>query len=380
MEIIILVLLTLLIILCVILIILFLFKKNNIKVEGVDKRDLEIFQAQLSEVNVRSDAQLKEYINNLSNTSNEKLNNFEQSLKEMVLKNATSNVEGMNNLGESVRDFILKQTQSTEEKMNLKNKEVREMLTKVTEQSAPIIEVREKVFKLDNLLSQNNKAGKAGEYLLERILTNITGINKNNNLIYERQYKLIKKDEGKGLVVDLFIKGDGSKFVNIPVDSKFPFNAYQSLLNYEITSDEFKKKEAEFKEHVLERVKETSKYVSEEDKTVYSIMFVPSEGIFSYINSMPKIIDKAFNSKVIIAGPSTLIAIIESIDKYMSLFDNINQYDKKIDGLGKIIKYIDNYDEEMNKLFKSIEEMTKHYGQIKIKEKSLRNKYEKLVK
>jgi len=260
------------------------------------------------------------------------------------------------------------------------NQEVRQLLNSVKEQSEPVVEIKEKVAKLDNLLSQNNKAGKAGEYLLERIFTNLTGINKNSNLMFERQYKLKKQEEGKDLVVDLFIKGDGSKFVNIPVDAKFPFNAYQELLNHEVTSDEFKRNEAKFKTDVKNRIAETSKYVSDEDRTVYSIMFIPSEGVFSYINSMPEIIDAAFNKKVIIAGPSTLIAILQSIDKYMTLFDNIDQFDKKVEILEKTIKFLDNYDEQIVKLFKTIETLSEQYEAVKTKENSLKKQYEKLIK
>ncbi|QHX36766.1 DNA recombination protein RmuC [Spiroplasma sp. BIUS-1] len=380
METIIIVLLILLIVLVITMITIMLIKKNNIKVEGVDKKDLDLLQAQLSDLNNKSESQLKEYINNLNNTSNEKLNNFEKSLKEVIANNANKNIEDLSGLGNQVRTWIENQTKNTQDQLTTSNMEVRGLLNQVKEQSAPIFEVKEKVSKLDNLLSQNNKAGKAGEYLLERMLGNLTGTNKNNNLMYETQYKMNKKDGEKSLIVDLFIKGDGSKFVNIPVDAKFPFNAYQSLMDYEVTSDEFKKKSTEFKSDVLNRVKETSKYVSEEDKTVYAIMFVPSEGVFSYINSMPDIIEKAFNSKVIIAGPSTLIAIVQSIDKYMSLFENINQYDKKIDDLGKVIKFIENYDEEMVKLFETIEKLNKQYQNLKTKEKSLMKKYDKVSK
>jgi len=358
MEIILLVLLVVMIFLIVILIILFLFKKNNIKIEGVDKKDLDLLQSQLSEHNTKIKGEIKDVLATNIQTSSNDLKQTERYVKE----------------------WIESQSKETQRQLTVSNQEVRQLLNSVKEQSEPVVEIKEKVAKLDNLLSQNNKAGKAGEYLLERIFTNLTGINKNSNLMFERQYKLKKQEEGKDLVVDLFIKGDGSKFVNIPVDAKFPFNAYQELLNHEVTSDEFKRNEAKFKTDVKNRIAETSKYVSDEDRTVYSIMFIPSEGVFSYINSMPEIIDAAFNKKVIIAGPSTLIAILQSIDKYMTLFDNIDQFDKKVEILEKTIKFLDNYDEQIVKLFKTIETLSEQYEAVKTKENSLKKQYEKLIK
>jgi len=109
-------------------------------------------------------------------------------------------------------------------------------------------------------------------------------------------------------------------------------------------------------------------------------MFVPSEGVFSFINANSDLIDFAFKNKVIIAGPSTLVAILQSVDKYMELFDNIAQADKKIQMLDKTIKYLDNYDEQMEKFFNSVESLINNYENVKVKDKSLRSQYNKLIK
>ncbi|WP_027062961.1 DNA recombination protein RmuC [Mesoplasma seiffertii] len=384
MEKVLLITIIILLVACVgILLVFMVFKKGNGKVYGeggIEKKDFEILQAKLSELNTKTSSELKEYINSLNNTSNEKLSTFERGLKEDIAKSLLNNSQGLNSVETEVKKWILEQNKSTQDKLDLSSKEVRMLLGQVKEQSAPIADVKDRVMKLDNLLSQNNKAGKSGEYLLERLFENFSGINKNTNLLFERQYTLNKKVDDKKLIVDLFIKGDGVKFRNIPVDAKFPFNAFKELFDHEENTNGYNEKVKQFIADVKKRITETSKYVSEEDNTVYAIMFVPSEGVFSFINANSDLIDFAFKNKVIIAGPSTLVAILQSVDKYMELFDNIAQADKKIQMLDKTIKYLDNYDEQMEKFFNSVESLINNYENVKVKDKSLRSQYNKLIK
>jgi|GEM_PF-5968763 len=82
MEIILLVLLVVMIFLIVILIILFLFKKNNIKIEGVDKKDLDLLQSQLSEHNTKIKGEIKDVLATNIQTSSNDLKQTERYVKE----------------------------------------------------------------------------------------------------------------------------------------------------------------------------------------------------------------------------------------------------------------------------------------------------------
>ncbi|AGR41322.1 DNA recombination protein RmuC [Spiroplasma taiwanense] len=381
MEITLLILVIILISVVIILSIVFLLKKSNLKVEGVSKVELELLQSQIENLNIRSSEELKNFMNEINNKSSEKLTNFEKIVKEEFYNSNIKETKKIISLEKEVKNWIESQTKHTEEKLDNSNREVRNLLNTVKDQSTPIFEVKEKIYKLDNLLSQNNKAGKSGEYFLERIFENLAGINKNNNLLFERQYTMKKKDEqDKNLKPDLFIKGEGQKFVNIPIDSKFSFNAYLDIQNLDNNSEVYQNNIKKFKADIKARIKETSKYISEEDNTVYSIMFIPSEGIFSFLSSFAELIDEGFKNKVIIAGRSKLVGIISSVDHYMNLFDNINQADKKIKILGKVIKYMKNYDQQIQSLFKTIENLIENFNALKVKESSLTNMYNKLLK
>ncbi|AKX34322.1 DNA recombination protein RmuC [Spiroplasma litorale] len=370
MEIILIILVSILMLLFITFFILFLLKKNNVKIEGIDKNDIELLKKEIELKNEKILSEQKSIINQT-----------EKDLTNLINAVYSESNKNLNNVDNKVRDFILNQTNDTRKKLEDSKKDLETWLTKLNDHTLPISQVKDKVDRLDNLLSQNNKAGRAGEYLLERILSNIVGNSKSDNIIYKKQYTLQKKSsENKNLIVDLFIEGSSQNFVNIPVDAKFPFNAYEKLTSTKINSNEYKVANSQFILDCKKRITETAKYVSDEDKTVYAIMFIPSESIFYYLTDNHDLIDFAFKNKVIIAGPSTLMAIINSVDRYMSLFDSISSYDKKIDILDKAIKYIDNYDEVISNTFSLIEKLYEEYKKINTKETSLRKIYNKLLK
>ncbi|AOG60936.1 DNA recombination protein RmuC [Spiroplasma helicoides] len=369
MQSIIIALLVILIVLVGALFIIFLKKKVNTKIEGVQKIDLELLKKDIDKESSNKTGELKDA-----------LINSEKQLTALLNEKFNKTSENLNTSDKQVKDFILNQTNSTRDKLEKSVEQLQEWLKKVNDHTLPISEMKEKVNKLNILLSQNNKAGKAGEYFLTRVFDNISSDSKFRNLLFLEQYTMIKKSEnGKQLKVDLFIKGNGSNLVNIPIDAKFPFNAYEKLVNINPDTEDFKKIQNEFVRDCTNRKNEVKKYISIEDKTVYAIMFIPSESIFSYICGHTNLVDDAFKDKVIIAGPSTLMSIILSIENYMSLFNNISKYDKKVDILNKVIKYIDNYDEAMAKLFKSIEQLSESYSNVSKKEKTLKKEYERLI-
>ncbi|WP_338969365.1 DNA recombination protein RmuC [Spiroplasma endosymbiont of Labia minor] len=351
---------TVLVILAIVILILQLKKKADNSTDTTTKSDLNSLKMELTQ--------------NSSNVKNDVIN--------QLLTLRTESNEKINSVETQVKDYITTQLNDTQNKFNLSSNEIRNKIDDVSQKTVFIDNIKHKLDKLDNLLSQNNKAGKAGEYTLERMMANIAGNFKGKNLLFETQYTMQKTIDSKSLRPDLFIKGNGDKFINIPIDAKMPFKEYLKLIeiNEENNPDDYKNHKKAFETDVKKRIDETAKYVSAEDNVVYSIMFVPSESIFSFIIGQTDLIDMAFKKKVIIAGPTTLITIIESIDKYMSLFDNINNYEKKVEILDKTIKYLDNFNVELFNLETKFIALYNQFKEINTKEKSLKKQYDKLLK
>src|SRR5699024_6504364 len=160
-------LLVLLIVFAIIIISILLFKKSKGGNSGIDKKDLDL-----------SSLQIQEYINKSLNESNNKLNEFEKGVIEKFNILGNTSKENIESVQKSLRDLVTTQIKETRDDAEAKAKELRLIMNEVNLKAARISDVKDKVNRLDNLLSQNNKAGKAGEYLLERMMKNIVGMNK----------------------------------------------------------------------------------------------------------------------------------------------------------------------------------------------------------
>ncbi|WP_338971995.1 DNA recombination protein RmuC [Spiroplasma endosymbiont of Panorpa germanica] len=307
--------------------------------------------------------------------------NKTKDVEEKINKLVTHSNSNSNQLLSEVTKHIDSKNEILRQDQNNKASEINNHLINLSKNTANIETINSDVKSISNLLVQNNKAGKAGEYILERIIGNITGSSHHQNILFERQYQLKKKSsQNKGLIIDLMIKGNDSRFVNIPIDSKLPFNEYNKMFNDqgEFIGDSTNNKA--FINDVSKHIDKVSEYISIEDNTVYAIMFVPSESIFSFINTNSDLIERAYKKKVIIAGPSTLMAIISSVDKYMTIFDDIKNYDKKLEVLSKVITYFENYDSSINEMYQELEKVLDKMKNNRTKAKSLRGEYQKLLK
>ena len=111
-------------------------------------------------------------------------------------------------------------------------------------------------------------------------------------------------------------KGDGNVF--LPIDSKFPKEDYERYL---LASSESDRKGAEDALKMLRaRIKDEAgeikkKYINPPRTTDFAILFVPSESMYAELLRIPGFMDDLIRSeKVIISGPTTMSALISSLE------------------------------------------------------------------
>lgn len=113
-------------------------------------------------------------------------------------------------------------------------------------------------------------------------------------------------------------RGEGAESaVWLPVDSKFPLEDYQRLVEAQERADLPAVEESmkALRLRAFQCAREIStKYLSPPDTTDFAIMFVPTEGLFAEIIRQPGVVEELQGRhRVVIAGPTTFAALLNSL-------------------------------------------------------------------
>lgn len=164
---------------------------------------------------------------------------------------------------------------------------------------------------LKKVMSNVKTRGILGELQLSSVL---------EQLLSPAQYeKNIATKPGSRDVVEYAIKLPGKEEtpVYIPVDAKFPLEAYNRLLDAYDASDAAAVASAvkEIEQAVKKSAKDIrDKYIYPPNTTDFGIMFLPVEGLYAEVVRNTGLFETLQNDyKILVAGPSTLSALLTSL-------------------------------------------------------------------
>jgi DNA recombination protein RmuC len=216
---------------------------------------------------------------------------------------------------EQMRATVDEKLQSTlEKRLGDSFKQVSERLEQVYKGLGEMRALASGVGDLKKMLTNVKTRGTWGEirlsHILEQILTpDQYGVNvatkKNGNERVEFAIKL----PGQA--------ADKDKVVWLPIDSKFPMEDYQRLMDAQESAD---KELAEKSSRNLEsRIKTEAKYIKEKyldppHTTDFGIMFLPVEGLYAEVLRRPGLCDNLQRDyRIVVTGPTTLAALLNSL-------------------------------------------------------------------
>ena len=237
------------------------------------------------------------------------------------------------------------------EKTNKTFVNILERLSKIDEAQKKIESLSTDIVSLQDVLTDKKSRGTFGEVQLNHILTSIFG--EGNDKIYEIQKKLPNDTVADAV---LYIPEPVGM---ICVDSKFPLENYQRMIDKNISEAERKQYERDFKTNVKKHINDiSSKYIIHGKTSEQAIMFLPAEAIFAEINAYHQdLIDYASSRRVWISSPTTLLSVLSTVqvvlrnierEKYASIIhDELNKlgrefklYKDRWDSLAKVIKKV----------------------------------------
>lgn len=166
---------------------------------------------------------------------------------------------------------------------------------------------------LKRVLSNVKTRGIWGEIQLENLLEQI--------LTIEQYAKNVATKPGSNDRVEFAIKLPGrdtqESIVWLPIDAKFPQEDYLRLLEAQEQANIVLAEEAAkaLENRIKGEAKDiANKYVSVPHTTEFAILFLPIEGLYAEVLRRPGLCDYIMrNYKVIISGPTTLAALLNSL-------------------------------------------------------------------
>lgn len=112
-------------------------------------------------------------------------------------------------------------------------------------------------------------------------------------------------------------KSDNDRYIFMPIDAKFPLEDYQRLLDAQENADINGVNEAikALDTRIRSEAKDIcEKYLDPPNTTDFGIMFLPIEGLYAEVLRIPGLSDiLQRNYRVLIAGPTTIMALLNSL-------------------------------------------------------------------
>ncbi len=285
--------------LIIIIFVLIAIKLLGDMLNSTQKQTAEMQDKRLSELN----AQLTERNNTLQKTVNDMLVQIDTKVNQMQENNNKKLDEMKTTVDEKLQKTL-------EDKISQSFKLVSERLEQVYKGLGEMQNLATGVGDLKKVLTNVKSRGVLGEIQLGAILEQI---------LSPEQYEInVTTKPNSSNFVEFAVKlpGDEDGVVYLPIDSKFPGDAYANLVDaYESGDperiDSCVKILIQVIKNCAKDIKE--KYLYPPYTTDFGIMFLPFEGLYAEVLRHGLIEELQDKYKVVIAGPTTMAALLNSL-------------------------------------------------------------------
>lgn len=260
------------------------------------------------------------------------------------------------------------------EKTNKTFMNVIERLSKIDEAQKKIENLSTDIVSLQSILTDKKTRGIYGEVNLKHILTSVFG-EKNDN-IFKLQYTL-----STGVIADSVLFAP-EPLGTICIDSKFPLEHYQLMVDKKISQEMRNNYEKMFRMDMKKHIDAiSSKYIIAGETTNQAILFLPAEAIFAELNAYhPDIINYAYKKKVWITSPTTLISTLTVIEMIIKNLERDKYSSIVHDELNKLGLEFARYKERWDKLARSIQTVNKDVENVSITTEKISKKFQSINK
>ena len=338
-----------LLVVILVLVVISLFK--NINESNITER--------LGRLEVNMMKEMGDFKNDLSHSLNEDFTKLNEQVERRLL---------------AVNEKVNERLDQNFEKTNKTFMNVIERLSKIDEAQKKIETLSTDIVSLQSILTDKKTRGIFGEVNLKHILSSVFG--EKNDSIYRLQYTL-----STGVIADCVLFAP-NPLGTIAIDSKFPLEHYQMMVDKKISPDMRENYEKMFKQDMKKHIDAiSSKYIIPGETTDQAILFLPAEAIFAEINAYHSdIIQYAYKKRVWITSPTTLISTLTVIEMIIKNMER-DKYTSVIhEELNKLGLEFARYRERWDKLARSIQTVHKDVENVSITTEKISKKFDSINK
>jgi DNA recombination protein RmuC len=351
------------------------YTKDNMETRVFLNKEIGQLKEEVSSRISREYGELKNDVTTIVKTNNEHINQqitqFGQSIQVKLstdFKELNTQIEKrLNDINQKVEERLTEGFKQTNETFQ----NIADRITKIDEAQKNIQQLSISIVDLQGVLTDKKTRGLFGEVQLKQLLSNTFG---DREQLYKMQHKL-----SNDKMVDAVVYAP-EPIGMISIDSKFPLENYNRMVDSALTDGERLEARKLFKTDVKKHIDAiATKYIILGETSDQAIMFLPAEAIFAEINAYHyELIDYAQQRSVMITSPTTLLSVLTIVEAIV-LEAERNKHSKEMqlqisklaqefnrfkDRWGKLNRDIDALADDVKKINTTSDKITKSFDSI----------------
>ena len=368
----------------IVAIVLIVRKPANTQASQVDLKEIGMLQQQLNSLTDQLKTNIKlsvseeitkvmEQSQKSNELNNEKLERFQAGITESLNKRFDA-------LNKQIDDKLIEINKKVDEKLAEGFKSTGETMAQVRERLQAIDAAQKNIEKLSSdvvslksVLEGNQSRGQYGEYQLSMVLHSVFG---DTTGCYQEQFTMKKVKDGDDVRADAVVfMPEPNKMICI--DSKFPFQDYQRIFETDI-QEEKDRLTKEFGNAVKKHITVIKdKYIVEGKTAPEALMFIPNDGVFAFIHhNLEEVVEYARSKKVILTSPSTLPAILVTINMVRIEVERSKNAEEINRHLQRLAKDFEMFGREWDKFSNALEQTGKRREELDHRVGRITNKFQ----
>ena len=234
-----------------------------------------------------------------------------------------------------------------------------------------IAELTGSVVSLQEILSDKRSRGAFGEVQLNALITNMLPEN-----AYAFQHTF-----------PAGVRADCALFLPPPtgtlcIDSKFPLENYQKMMDVSLPESDRRAAEAQFKTDIKKHIKDIStKYIIPGETADGAMMFIPAEAVFAEIHAhQPDLVREAQQARVWMVSPTTMMAVLTTAGAVLKDEKTRRQIHIIQEHLIALAKDFERFQERMDKLALHIDQANRDVVQVQTSARKITGRFTRIEK